>query len=61
MVIRFPTVVGISYRVERSYTLEAGSWVLLPDEIVGTGEMVAVTDPNGAENEKRFYRIVATH
>ena len=56
--VSFPTVSGKTYRVERSDTLQAGSWSILQDNIAGTGGTLQVTDPNGALQPKRFYRVV---
>ena len=57
-IVSFPTVSGKTYRVERSDTLQAGSWTTLSDNITGTGGTVQVTDPGAATQSKRFYRIV---
>jgi hypothetical protein len=60
VVIRFPTVVGRTYRVERSYTLAAGSWVTVQDAIVGTGGDIQVTDVDGALHDRWFYRLAVS-
>ena len=57
-IVSFATVLGKTYRVERSDTLQAGSWTTLLDNIAGTGGTVQVTDVGGAAQSKRFYRIV---
>jgi hypothetical protein len=56
--VSFPTVSGKTYRLERSDTLQAGSWTTLLDNIAGTGGAVQVTDVGAAAQSKRFYRIV---
>ncbi|MBW8780362.1 MAG: discoidin domain-containing protein [Verrucomicrobia bacterium] len=56
--VSFPTVPGKTYRVERSDTLQAGSWSVLQDNITGTGGIFRVTDGGAAGQSKRFYRIV---
>jgi lysophospholipase L1-like esterase len=58
MVISFPTVGGKIYRVERSDTLQSGSWTTVQNNITGTGSTMQVTDTGGAVQPKRFYRIV---
>jgi hypothetical protein len=58
MVVSFPTVTGKIYRVERSDTLQGGSWTTVLDNIPGTGGIVNVTDNGGATQPRRFYRIV---
>jgi hypothetical protein len=58
MNLSFPTVSSRTYRLERSDTLLGGSWITVQDNIPGTGSPVQVTDPNIANQEKRFYRIV---
>ncbi|MEO7101043.1 MAG: autotransporter-associated beta strand repeat-containing protein, partial [Luteolibacter sp.] len=57
-IVSFSTVSGKTYRVERSDTLEAGSWTTVQGNIAGTGGTVQVTDPGVATQSKRFYRIV---
>jgi autotransporter-associated beta strand protein len=60
-VLSFPTVVGKTYRVERSDTLATGSWTTLQDNIAGTtdnGGIVQITDTGGAAQSRRFYRII---
>ena len=60
MVLEFGTVSGRTYRLERSLTLEAGSWTTVQDDIVGTGGVIEVTDADAALHARRFYRIVVT-
>ena len=60
MVIEFATAPGRTYRVERSYTLDADSWVAVQDDIAGTGGVIEVTDADGALQARRFYRLVVT-
>jgi hypothetical protein len=48
-----------SYHVERSLTLEAGSWSTLQNAIVGTGAEIEVADTGAAALPRRFYRVVA--
>ena len=56
--ITFPTASGVTYRVECSDTLAAGSWVALGNDISGTGNPAAVTDANAvALHAGRFYRV----
>jgi alpha-L-fucosidase len=56
--LSFPTVVGRSYRIERSDSLGPDSWIAVQDGIGGTGNVVTYSDANGAGLAKRFYRIV---
>ncbi|MEO8616840.1 MAG: LamG-like jellyroll fold domain-containing protein, partial [Luteolibacter sp.] len=58
MLVSFPTVVGKTYRVERSDTLQSGSWVTVQDNIAGNGATKQITDTGGATQQKRFYRVV---
>ena len=58
MRLHFPTVSGKTYRLERSHTLQAGSWTIVADNITGTGAEVQVTDTGGAAQSRRFYRVV---
>ena len=59
-VVSFPSSLGRTYTVERSYSLESGSWVALPGEISGTGETISITDTDPTESPRRFYRVVVT-
>jgi hypothetical protein len=58
MIVSFPTSAGKLYRVERSDTLQSGSWTTVQDNIAGTGGTVQVTDTGGAAQPRRFYRVV---
>ncbi|MEI8037004.1 MAG: hypothetical protein WCJ14_01315, partial [Verrucomicrobiota bacterium] len=60
LLLSFPTVSGKTYRVERSDTLQTGSWATVQANIPGTGGTVQVADAAGAAQPKRFYRIVIT-
>jgi autotransporter-associated beta strand protein len=55
--VSFPSVLGKTYRVERSDTLQTGSWTML-QEIAGTGGVLQITDAGAAAQAKRIYRIV---
>jgi len=57
IVLSFPTVTGKIYRVERSDTLQDGSWVTVQGGIAGTGGTIQVSDTGGSAQPKRFYRI----
>jgi beta-galactosidase len=56
--VSFPSVAGKSYRLERSDTLQSGSWTTVQDNIAGTGGTIAITDTGAAAQSKRFYRVV---
>ncbi len=61
VVVRFPTLLGRTYRLEKSSTLLADSWVTIQDNIAGTGEPLQVTDSGAASSGgSSFYRIVIT-
>jgi len=55
--IGFPTVVGKSYRVEKSATLSGGSWITVADPVAGTGVTVEITDIGARSQPRWFYRI----
>lgn len=59
LMVSFPTVAGKTYRLERSATLQPGSWATVQDNIAGTGGVVTITDANAASQAKSFYRVVA--
>jgi hypothetical protein len=58
MHLSFPTVDGKVYRLERSTTLLENSWTTVEANIEGTGSPIQVTDSGGANQSKRFYRLV---
>jgi len=60
IVALFPTSLGRTYRLERSDTLLAGSWVAVQDNIAGTGATLQVADSGAANVDRRFYRLVIT-
>ena len=58
MLVSFPSVLGRTYRVERSDTLLDGSWTSVQDDIPGTDGTVQIADPGAIATIKRFYRII---
>ena len=60
MTLGFLTVLGKTYRLERSDTLQNGSWQTVQNNIAGTGGTVQIIDPDGTAQPNRFYRIVVT-
>jgi hypothetical protein len=57
IVVSFASVAGKIYRLERSATLQSGSWATVRENISGTGGVVQVTDTNAALQPARFYRL----
>ena len=55
--LRFATVLGKQYRVEKADQLAPNRWTILADEIVGTGGVVEVKDSSAGLLETRFYRV----
>lgn len=55
-VAMLPSVSGINYRVETRDDVGAGGWLLLVDQILGTGSSLMIGDTNAAVLPKRFYR-----
>lgn len=56
-------VTDVAYRVEVSTTLEAGSWVTVPEEsldLTVAGEISYVVPPSTPEEPRRFVRFVVT-
>jgi len=53
--VRFPSVVGRQYRVERSTDLK--TWVNLTASITGTGSQLQVSHPGALALGRQFYRI----
>ena len=55
--LSFPSIVGISYRIETSDTLAANSWTALGPDLTGTGGSLQATDSTANKPAKRFYRV----
>jgi hypothetical protein len=55
-VIAFTTSPGHNYRLERATDVTKGPWETAA-EVPGTGEVVEVSDANGADLANRFYRV----
>lgn len=59
IVIHFTTVLGKTYRLEKTSDLgAAASWTPVRDNIAGTGGIVTGTDAGGASQPRQFYRAV---
>ncbi|HWH69126.1 MAG TPA: Calx-beta domain-containing protein, partial [Candidatus Sulfotelmatobacter sp.] len=58
LVLRFPSLGGARYRLERSTTLNPGSWTATQDFIYGTGETLELSDPQTPDDPASFYRLV---
>lgn len=56
-VLRFDSVSGKTYTVEKSKGLTAGGWTVVKDDIAGTGAPITITEPGGATVPKAFYRV----
>lgn len=54
----FPAVIGKTYRLERSDTQLEGSWMIVEENIAGTGAEIQISDTGGAAHFMLFYRIV---
>ena len=57
LVIRFSSVSGKAYRLERAQNLEQPVWTTVVGIIPGTGLPVEVTDSGAALGGKLFYRV----
>ena len=55
--LSFPSVSGVTYRVESSTTLGPGSWAALGTDLTGTGATLQATDPAANTRARRFYRL----
>lgn len=55
--LTFPSVNGVTYRVEYSNTLAPNSWSPLSPDLSGTGNNLQITDPAANTHSKRFYRL----
>lgn len=55
--IKFGTVAGQSYRVERNLTPSTTGWLTLAPNVAGTGGIVEVIHPNALSLGQQFYRV----
>lgn len=55
--LTFPSVAGISYRIETSATLAPNSWTPLGPDLTGTGGPLQAADATADKPAKRFYRV----
>ena len=56
--ITFATANGVTYRVETTDSLAAGSWLQLGSDISGNGSTATATDPAAVTlHPRRFYRV----
>jgi titin len=55
--VGFLSASGIVYRVESCDDLAGGTWLLLADQIVGTGTNIFIVDQGVSATGNRFYRL----
>jgi len=55
--LTFPSVSGITYRVETSGTLAPDSWTALGADLSGTGGILQAADSTANKPANRFYRV----
>ena len=56
-IVAFTTLPGLSYDVQRAGELGGEVWSLVSANVAGTGDLLAVTDTNAANQARRFYRV----
>ena len=57
-VISFPSLIGQTYRIERTDSLSPASWSTVADNVPGTGDAIPIADPGMLLQMQRFYRVV---
>ena len=57
VVVHFNSIIGRTYRVERSDQLASGQWTPVADNLPGIGEVLQVSDFGAAAGSPRFYRV----
>ena len=55
--LAFDSVLGKTYRLEYRDDWLLGSWLIMQDQLFGTGVSVQLVDPSAASVTKRFYRL----
>lgn len=56
--LSFPSQVGQTYRVERTDSLSPPDWVPVADHLVGTGDLIQITNSGPSLRTQQFYRVV---
>ena len=56
-VITIPSLIGQTYRVERTDSLSPASWSTVADNLAGTGDAIPITDPGASLQTQRFHRV----
>ena len=57
VIVRFNTVAGKVYRLEKAARVEAESWTTVGEVMPGTGAALEATDAGAAGSSRFFYRI----
>ena len=57
IIVRFPSLLGRQYRVERATAIATTAWAILADYVPGTGNPVQIMDSNALAAGQRFYRV----
>jgi hypothetical protein len=60
IVVTIASQAGYSYQLQTRPNLEAGDWTDVGPALSGTGELLALSHPTGANDPCRFYRVVRT-
>ncbi len=56
-IVAFTTLPGLSYDLQRAGELAGGMWLPVSTNAPGTGDLLAITDTNGANQAQRYYRV----
>jgi hypothetical protein len=56
--VTFPSQIGRAYRVEYTDSLNPANWLVLSNNIPGTGNVISIADPAGNRSSQAFYRVV---
>ena len=56
--IRFASVLGKFYNVERTSDLSSGTWVTVARNIAGTGGAIDIIDPLMSGTTNQLYRVL---
>jgi len=55
--VGFTSVVGKTYQLETSTSLDSGTWTPVGSSSVATSAQSSLTNPTGGNDPKRFYRV----
>ena len=57
-VVTFPSLIGQTYRVEKTASLSPITWQTVADAIPGTGNPISIPDAGISLQSQQYYRVL---